>query len=341
VKLIRKIRRLLFLFILLALSGIGIWIYNGIKPMGTPETKKIFVRYESETPLSTVLDELHTKGILRNVAVAGLIAKYTGFGDSVKAGSYSVGKGQNALAIIWSLRHSLHQTLRLPETNWANRTAHMLEMRQIVDADDYMELVHNPQAFANEVNFPLPKDSLEGYLYPGKYDLAPLVGAKHVIKLQLKEFEDKVWNAPDRPADLRRILILASLVQLESGKDEDRPMIAGIIENRLRQKMPLQIDATILYALQKWRRLTFKDYRNVKSPYNTYLVKGLPPGPICSPDAKDIEAAMHPTKHNYLYYLALPNGKTIYAATYKEHLQNIKILRAATKAEKAEKAEKR
>ena len=125
---------------------------------------------------------------------------------------------------------------------------------------------------------------------------------------------------------------MASLVQLEAGTDSDRPMIAGVIENRIQKKMPLQIDATILYALQKWQRLTFKDYHSVKSPYNTYLVKGLPPGPICSPDEIDIEAAMHPAKHNFLFYVALPDGSSIYAATYKEHLKNIRIRKAALKA---------
>jgi len=197
-----------------------------------------------------------------------------------------------------------------------------------------MALVRDPSQFAHDVSFPLPKDSLEGYLYPKKYDLPPLYGARRVILKQLKEFERNVWDARERPKNLTRTLIVASLVQLEAGRDDDRPMIAGVIENRLKKKMPLQIDATILYALQKWRRLSFKDYHGVKSPYNTYTTKGLPPGPICSPDAKDIQAAMHPAKHDYLYYVALPDGRSIYAATYHDHLKNIEIRKAALKAVK-------
>ena len=333
-KLIRKIKRLFLVALALILVGFGFWMVRGLKAVGPAAASKSFIRYKTATPLKTVLEDLQTRGILRNVAVTSFAAKLTGSSDTVAAGTYDVGPGQNGLSILWALRKPLHRTLRLPETNWANRSAHLLEQYHVVNANEYMELVHNPQAFANDVDFSLPKDSLEGYLYPGRYDLPPLLGAREVIKLQLKEFQDKVWNASDRPTDLRSTLILASLVQLESGKDEDRPMIAGVIENRIQKKMPLQIDATILYALQKWRRLTFKDYRNVKSPYNTYLVKGLPPGPICSPDAKDIDAAMHPKKHNYIYYVALPGGKTLYAASYKEHLQNIKLRREAVKAEK-------
>jgi UPF0755 protein len=253
----------------------------------------------------------------------------------VQAGSYSFGSAMNSEEILRQLRKPIFLLLRLPETNWAKRTAHLLQNYEIVDADEYMDLVKNPKEFAADVSFPLPKDSLEGYLYPKRYQLPPLYGAKRVIEEQLKEFERTVWNGPDRPKDMKRVLTLASLVQLEAGRDEDRAMIAGVIENRLKKKMPLQIDSTILYALQKWRRLTFKDYHSVISPYNTYTNRGLPPGPICSPDEKDIEAAMHPAKHKYLYYVALPTGKSIFAETYKAHLKNIAIRKAAIKAVKS------
>jgi UPF0755 protein len=114
------------------------------------------------------------------------------------------------------------------------------------------------------------------------------------------------------------------MVELEVAKDEERPIVAGVIENRLKRKMPLQIDATLLYGIGKWRRLTFKDYKEIKSPYNTYTHQGLPPGPICSPTVKSIEAALHPATHNYLYYVAMPEGYHLFAETYKEHLANIK-----------------
>ena len=330
----RKRKIVVLALVVAAFVGFGAYIVSGLQPMSTAEAQKVFIRYENPTRLSTVLNDLKDRGIVRNPFAARVSSWFMRMDGTVSAGTYSVGPGQNSLAILWALRKPIKQILRLPETNWANRTAHLLEGKHVTTADEYMALVRDPQQFANDVSFPLPKDSLEGYLYPEHYDLPPLYGAKRTILKQLKEFEKNIWDSPDRPADFRRTLILASLVQLEAGKDSDRPMIAGVIENRLKQKMPLQIDATICYALQKWRRLTFKDYRNVKSPYNTYLVKGLPPGPICSPDAKDIEAAMHPAKHNYLFYVALPNGQSIYSATYKEHLRNIKIRKEAMKAEK-------
>jgi len=318
--------------VLIVLAFGGIWLINGIRPLATKAgPQKSYVRYEKTLRLPAVLDDLQKRGMLRNALATRLLALLERRASTVPAGSYAINPAMSGEEVLRQLRNPVYLFIRFPETNWANRTAHLLANYDVVDADEYMDLVHNPSEFANDVSFPLPKDSLEGYLYPERYELPPLDGARAVIEMQLKEFEKNVWNAPNRPKDLKRTLIVASLVQLEAGKDVDRPMIAGVIENRLKKKMPLQIDATILYALQKWRRLSFKDYHAVKSPYNTYTVKGLPPGPICSPDAKDIEAAMYPAKHDYLYYVALPGGRSIYAATYKDHLKNVAIRKAALK----------
>jgi len=333
----RKAKKWIIAWVLLGVLAIVLICFlNGLRPVSSnSKSRKTYIRYEKSLRLSTALIEFEKQGYVRSSLAARILALIERRPTVVPAGSYAVSPGMDAEQILRQLRNPVTLLLRLPETNWANRTAHLLANYDVVSADEYMKLVHDPSAFSKDVSFPLPKDSLEGYLYPKKYDLPPLYGARRVILEQLKEFEKSVWNGPDRPKDLKRTLIVASLVQLESGKDYDRPMIAGVIENRLKQKMPLQIDATILYALQKWRRLNFKDYHGVQSPYNTYTVKGLPPGPICSPDAKDIEAALHPAKHKYLYYVALPDGRSIYAATYKEHLKNIAIRKAAIKGLKS------
>jgi UPF0755 protein len=117
------------------------------------------------------------------------------------------------------------------------------------------------------------------------------------------------------------------MIELESGNDADRPVIASVIENRLAKNMRLQIDATLLYAISEWRRLTFKDYRTIDSPYSTYKNSGLPPGPICSPSVKSVEAALKPAKTKYLYYVAKPDGSHIFSETYDAHLAAIRSVR--------------
>ncbi len=333
-----KRRKLKLVGLILLACGIGsffLWMFTGLKPVSVKDSPKTYIRYERAHDLSDVLSRLERQGVVRNAQVAKVYAFLTGMNASVAVGSYSVSPHSSTQEILRQLRRPIHQIVRLPETNWAQRTANVLNLHHVATAAEYMQYVHAPNAFAGKVSFPLPKGSLEGYLYPESYELPPLYGAKRVVLKQLKEFEKRIWNGKERPKDLSRTLIIASLVQLEAGKDEDRAMIAGVIENRIKKKMPLQIDATINYAIQKFRRLKFRDYREVKSPYNTYLTKGLPPGPICSPDAKDFEAALHPAKHDYLFYVALPNGQSIYSATYKEHLKNIQKRKAAIKALKS------
>jgi UPF0755 protein len=124
-------------------------------------------------------------------------------------------------------------------------------------------------------------------------------------------------------------------VEMEVARDDERPLVAAVIWNRLAKKMPLQIDAAINYGIQKWRPLTYDDYKNVDSPYNLYRNKGLPPGPICSPTVKSVQAALNPAENGYLYYVAMPSGQHLFATSLDEHNRNVAKRRAALKKEAA------
>lgn len=316
----------------LGLVVLGGWMYTQIKP--TEKGNPFAVRWQEDRPLGDVLTELEMKKVIRNAGVAGLASKILGVPNRVASGSYRFTPGQSLKSVIATLRNPLVQMLRLPETNWAARTANILEKNEVCTAQEYMDLVQNPRQFQSLVSFPLPETTLEGYLYPDTYDLPPLLGARAVVQRQLMQFETKVWKGLGQPQDLNDLIILGSLIQLEAGTDPDRFTISGVIANRLKKGMYLQIDAGILYAIQKFRRLTFKDYREVKSPYNLYLNKGLPPGPICSPSAISVEAAMKPEKHDFLYYVALPDRTSIFARNYEEHKANIARRKAAIAEQK-------
>jgi UPF0755 protein len=320
--------------IALVAVGFGLWLKNGTSPMASGA--KTYIRYEHPLRLGFVLNDLEGRGIVRDHKAFQVYSWILRRPQSVAAGTYSLRPGMSAGEILRELTNPVRQYVRIPETNWARRTANLLQERDVVKADEYMALFNDPDQFRKDVSFPIDGRTLEGYLYPDTYDLPPLLGARAVILRQLKAFEKKVWT-PLHPANLYRVLTVASMVQMESGRNADGSRIAGVIENRLSKNMPLQIDATILYGLQKWRRLTFADYRNVNSPYNTYLHTGLPPGPICSPTVKNIEAALHPEKHDYLFYVAMPTGETLYSKTYPEHLKRIKQRRKAMQQIKAEK----
>lgn len=328
----KGLKRIVGLLVVTTFFGSGAYVVKrGIEPM--PKGPRFYVRYEKATPIKEVLDDLKTRGVVRDPDSFRLYGFFKRVPQVVGVGTYALEPGMGVATIFAELGKPVRQMVRIPSTNWAKRTANLLEKKyEVCKSDEYQSLVRQPDQFRNLFPFPLPTDSLEGYLFPDTYELPPLIGAKAVIERQLKAFQTKVWELPEHPADLHRTMIVASLVELEAGTDADRPMIAGIIENRLKRKMRLQIDATILYGMQEWRILTRRDYREQVNPYNTYLIDGLPPGPICSPSLASIQAAMHPAQHDFLYYVALPDGTSIYAKDYKAHLANIKRRRAAIAA---------
>ncbi|MFN8440768.1 MAG: endolytic transglycosylase MltG [Caldilineaceae bacterium] len=199
-----------------------------------------------------------------------------------------------------------------------------------IDASRYTFLNSRPQ-----------NTSLEGFLFPDTY-LLPAEGATalDLVTRQLDAFAEKVEPlyqeavvAKTTSYDLYSVLILASIVEREAVVAEERPVIAGVYLNRLAQSMKLEADPTVQYALgyqansgQWWKTpIYLEDYSNVDSPYNTYLYTGLPPGPIACPGLESIRAVLEPAQHNYLFFVALPDGsgRHVFAETFEEHQQNV------------------
>jgi len=307
------------------------WFMGSIAPLPTGPSR--VVRYEGTKSLSAILQDLESKSIIRNASTLGWYAKFRRAPSQIGEGSFRVAPGMTARQILEALANPLRFMVRIPETNFSFRTARLLEKEGVTTEAEYNKAVASPAKFQELAKFPLDAASLEGYLYPDTYDLPPESGADLVIKKQLRNFQKRVWQGLDEPKNLHRVLTVASMVELEVQKDSERAIVAGVIENRLYRKMRLQIDATINYALKKWRPLTLKDLKETDSPYNTYRYAGLPPGPICSPTVKSIEAAMKPARHAYLYYVALPDGSHLFAKTFDEHRQNIARRKAALRAQ--------
>ena len=327
-------------FVFLIVIAGGVFFLGRAMLTPTAPGEKRYVRFSSDSDFDQALKKLQDEGFLRSSMAASIYARLTRQAGPVKQGTYQFAPGMEVDEILASLKKPVRQMVRLPETNWARRSASLLEKAGVCTADEYMELFEQPSLFQESVSFDLSKaKTLEGYLYPDTYDLPPMLGAKGVIERQLANFEKRVLGGKQAPPNFRRALIIGSMVELEVMKDNERPIVAGVIENRLAKGIPLQIDAALLYGIQKWRTLTFDDYRNIPGPYNVYTHKGLPPGPICSPTDKSIRAAMNPAKHGYLYYVALPDGRHLFSATYAEHLQNIGKRKAAIAAIEKAKAQ--
>ena len=328
-----KIVALVFLAVLLVTTGAAYsWYRAATSPM--PKGEPFYVRFEEGTTFEKAVDDLVARGVIRNERGFQVFCYLNKRERIVRVGTFQFHGGMTPMQVSRAMLRPIEQQIRIPEGWWIARVAPRLEEKGVCTAQEYIDAANNPDLFRDDVSFPLPKDSLEGYLYPDTYDLPPLLGAEAVVRRQLKAFEEKVWNEfskmtfPAGMSDLHTVVTKASLVELEAGVDEDRPRIAGVIENRLASNQRLQIDATALYAIQEWKVLQPGEIATIESPYNTYKVDGLPPGPIGSPAWRSIHAVLQPETHSFLFYVARPDLTHYFSTTYAEHLQNIRKARA-------------
>ena len=170
----------------------------------------------------------------------------------------------------------------------------------------------------------VPSESLEGYLFPDTYQFYADASVEAVAEIMLKRFEAVVipfWEGSkqDTKLNLHEILTLASIIEKEARVPSEREIIASVFYNRLKIGMPLAADPTIKYALERPTKKVFVDQLSVKSPYNTYKRRGLPPGPICNPGLDSIKAAVYPAKTDYLFFVAKPDGSHTFSKTWQEH----------------------
>ncbi len=291
-----------------------------------------YVRVEKGDTLKSVLQNLEKQGVIRSAFACELYARFTGESSNMRSGTYQIAASYSGRKIVDILLSGepIKRDVLIREGLWLERTADMLEKNEVATKEEALEIFQNTN-FATEIlGFKIPAETLEGYLFPDTYDMPPLLGAKRATEKMLTTFRTKVYEKLDKPSpeEMHKLLIIASMIELEAVLDEERPRIAGVIYNRLEQGMRLQIDATVAYAKGEWAPVLIKDYQ-IDHPYNTYRIDGLPPGPICSPGLASIKAAKEPEKHDWLFYVAMPDRSHIFSKTYKEHLENIKVSREA------------
>jgi UPF0755 protein len=197
--------------------------------------------------------------------------------------------------------------------------------------------IGSKKAFASLLAHPLPgmppasagvRDPYEGYLFPATYQFPYGTSPQEALLIMWQTFKARAMALYDQShssVNMEQWITLASIIQEEDKNPRDAAKISGVFANRLKRGMPLQSDATVRYALGRAVSgpLTLRDL-GVHSPYNTYWHKGLPPGPICNPGMLSLKAALSPAKVPYLYFIALPNGRTLFATTYAQQLANIR-----------------
>ncbi len=337
----RTLWRRLLLFVGLPILAFAALIYTQWRPVQTPASP-IRLRIRGHSGLLSVGKTLQENGVVRSGVAFAVAARLSGKASELKAGNYKFSGDLTLERVIERLAQGpndsaadrLHVTI--PEGYTVDQIAKTLEARGIVNAKEFLDFVTNPNAYELlPVDFPLPKHSLEGYLFPDTYDFLPKQTPMQVAAAMLNNFSRRFYRDNKSAIEASRggleaVVIKASLVEKEARIDPDRPRIAGVIENRLSKSMKLQIDATVLYGRSHKTRIMDGDLKR-ESPYNTYLHDGLPIGAIGCPGLPSLNAALHPETNNYLYYVARPTGAHIFSTTFAQHQAAIARARSEEK----------
>ena len=280
-------------------------------------------------------DSLSAHGLVRSARVFSLYAKLRRRDRSLRWGTYVLRPGMSWEQMLDALRlgRGVIHTVTIPE-GFSIADIDPLLIDALELTQDSLDAAVRDTALLHRLDIPTP--TLEGYLFPDTYTFPDKTSARDAVRMMVDRFEKEwrpEWTDQARSMKLTRhdIVTLASIVEREVRRDEERPVVAAVYLNRLKIGMPLMADPTVTYALgKKPGRVSLKDLR-VKSPYNTYLRTGLPPGPIASPGAASMRAALQPAKVPYRFFVAAPDGHHEFRRTYAEHLEAIRLVRAQKK----------
>lgn len=314
---INKLFFIFSLFFLIAILSITA-IYFPFEENST--TQKV-VNISPGTNAKEIVELLEKSEIIRkNNYTFRILIKLSKLEDKLKFGEYNLSPSMNMLQILDKLVRGevILYKITIPEGYTSTQIAELLDRKEIAEKETFLKLLEDREK------------SLEGYLFPDTYEVPKQYGAENMVKVMLSNFNQIAIenNFADKAEkigfSMEEIIILASIIEKESKFSEERRQVSSVFHNRLKKDMKLQSCATIQYILGEPKEKLDEFDLKIDSPYNTYLYKGLPSGPISNPGLDSIMAALEPADEDYLYFVLGENGRHIFSKTYEEHLKNIK-----------------
>ena len=295
------------------------------------QSEKTFYVSKGQT-FATIVDSLESQGIIRSRELFVFVAKMWGGTTRIQVGKYVFGTGVSNLDLYVALREGRHVELisvTIPEGLRPRTEARIFARTLGIDSARFMQLV-NDASFTH--SFGVNANSLEGYLLPETYSFYWQPDEKDVIRRMVDEFHRFYDDSLKERAKsfgwtTNQVLAFASIVEGEAIRADERAIISAVYHNRLRKGMRLEADPTIQYILPDGPRRVF--YSDLKSdhPYNTYKIKGLPPGPVNNPGKASIRAALFPAKNDFLFFVADGQGGHRFSTNYLDHLRNVRKFR--------------
>lgn len=326
----RTLRRMLIAIIVIAILVTGFvgWsFYAAIYKWRSPATATVEI--EQGTPVVAIAQMLSDQKVIRTPQIFSTFVRIRGLGAKLKAGEYEFPAGISADEVLTMLvkgevkKYQLQIIEGWTIKDIAKYLSELTFLRDPAIPNDFLRLTGD-KMFIGSLDF---KDvsSLEGYLFPDTYEVLRPKTADEIIKRLVARFREIYTPECTALADRsgmtqQQIVTLASIIEKETGKAEERPTISSVFWNRLKQNMALQSDPTAIYGIPNFSgNLTREDLENGANPYNTYMHLGLPPGPICNPGKASIDAALQPAVTKYLYFVSKNDGTHIFSETLEEH----------------------
>ena len=314
------IYKLFFVFSLIFLVTI-LFLTAIYFPLVENSTIQKIINIPSGTNAKEIVHILEKNEIIRkNNYLFIILIKLSKLEDKLKFGEYNLSPSLNMLQILNKLARGeiVVYKITIPEGYTSIQIAELLDKKEIVEKESFLKLVKYGEK------------SWEGYLFPDTYEVPKKYGPENMFKLLLSNYEqvavdNKLINKAEQTGfTMDEIITLASIIEKEAKFAEEKRQISSVFHNRLKSGMKLQSCATIQYILGKPKEKLEESDLEIESPYNTYIYKGLPPGPICNPGIDSIIAALEPANEDYLYFVLGDNGRHIFSKTYEEHLKNKK-----------------
>jgi len=299
-----------------------------VPPERPGHDKAVFI--DPGQSFESVAAMLVTEGVLRDAQGFRFLAKVTEKGGRIKAGEFVVSTGWTPLRLLDYLTTAkgVQHKLVAPEGLTMRQVARLAEEAGLCSAQAFLKAASDPELLKK---YAIPAETAEGFLFPDTYLFTRKRAddGTYVVETMLREFwkrVEAVWpTAKPEGSQLLHLVTLASIVEKETGVDAERPRVAGVFLNRMAKGMLLQTDPTIIYGLgdRYTGSLTRANLEDPTNPYNTYTRPGLPPGPICSPGLKSLQAAAAPELHDYYYFVANGQGEHTFSRTLDEHVNAV------------------
>ena len=285
------------------------------------ETKHVHIR--PGMSFAQILELLEKNRLIQNPWLFHLQARLRGGATSIQAGVYALKASMSPREIYRHLSEGrvARRTFTIPEGYNVREIARTIHRAKLADEEEILRLARDP-SFLRELK--ISAASIEGYLFPDTYQFPVGASSKKILGFMVRTMRKKFSPALREQAKamgftMHQALTLASIIEKETSLGSERPLIAAVFMNRLKRRMRLQSDPTVIYGLPRFDgNITKKDLR-YDSPYNTYRHRGLPPGPIASPGLESIKSALNPAKVKYLYFVATKEGGHRFSRTYREH----------------------